>query len=374
MTGRPAHRYFFCLQHQDSPVAWDPYASDSSITIHDAYFGGVFRTLESLLDLSGLTVYLTWDLESLPTYGTDVVAVVLGDEWCRIPAYQDDVLAVFKCYGTRPNLPTSAVLPPTYLRLLTTLQQGRLHAYRLPGLLRQAGRRMRNWLRGETTSNTVYPIPLGYANQTDLPVRPLSERSVDLFFAGSLSHNRHPVWSPLHWLRSPKHVAREQMVAQATRLQDHHPEINVQLNVTSDFAPHALMYGRQDAEVLDADQYSALMMDSQICLAPRGTSPETFRFFEGLRAGCIVVTDVLPRHWFYEGSPALEIGDWRNLEDLVLPLLRSPDRLAALHEESLLWWRERCSETALAAYMADVLRTETGAGRPSSSQATPALN
>jgi hypothetical protein len=359
-------------------VAWDPYAASSAqtspVTIHDAYFGGVFRALESLLETRGLTVYLTWDLEQLPSYGRDVVAVVLGDEWCRCPAYTSKTLAVFKCYGTRPNLPAAAVWPPTYLRMLTALQLGRLQVSRLPGVLRETVRSVRAHLRTTASRSTVYSIPLGYANQSDRPIRPVAERSVDLFFAGSLSHNRYPVWSPLHWLRSPKHVAREQMVAQAARLADHHPEVNVQLKVTSDFAPHAVMYGRTDAEVLDRDQYSALMMNTRICLAPRGTSPETFRFFEGLRAGCVVVSDVLPRHWFYDGSPALEIGDWRDLEDLVLPLLRNPDRLDMLHTASLRWWTERCSEAALAAFMADVLRAKLSASVPAAAPPAACLN
>jgi hypothetical protein len=60
--------------------------------------------LEELSSLDGLSVYLTWSVDELPSYGHDVVAVVTGDETCRIPRYFDRVRAVYKTYGTRPTL------------------------------------------------------------------------------------------------------------------------------------------------------------------------------------------------------------------------------------------------------------------------------
>ncbi len=51
--------------------------------------------------------------------------------------------------------------------------------------------------------------------------------------------------------------------------------------------------------------YSQRMMDSKICLAPRGTASDTWRFFEGLRAGCLVVCEHLTDEWFYVGAPVL---------------------------------------------------------------------
>jgi hypothetical protein len=324
------------------------------VTIHDTYFGRAFSVFESVFSARRLTVYLTWDLKNLPSYGDNVVAVVLGDEWCRVPAYLDRVLVAFKCYGSTPNLPPSVLLPTSYLQVLVALQHARIHFHRLPGVVQSLQNKMRLMLKGRD-NNAAYPIPLGYANQVELPIVPIEERTVDVFFAGSLSHNHHPRWSPLHWLRSPKHVARARAIEEASALQSLAPELNVDLRVTSDFAPHAVMFGKEDSDVLSAEQYSSKMMDARICLAPRGTSPETFRYFEALRSGCVVISDVLPQHWYYDGSPAIELQDWAQLPSVVLPLLDDKRALVKLHRASLDWWSEKCSELALGHYMADMV-------------------
>lgn len=101
--------------------------------------------------------------------------------------------------------------------------------------------------------------------------------------------------------------------------------------------------------------YSQALMDSRICLAPRGNSAETFRVLEGLRCGCVVVGERLPPFWFYEGSPVVRLRSWGELEGVVAPILDDPGEMARLHGESLAWWRERCSEQAVGRFLAERL-------------------
>jgi len=130
----------------------------------------------------------------------------------------------------------------------------------------------------------------------------------------------------------------------------------IKLSTTSEFAWNAVFYGKKNTEgLLDAETYSAHMMNTKICLVPRGTSPETFRFFEALRYGCIPVTEVLPSRWFYDGAPALIVDDWSELGDLVTDLLTTPERLEELHADALDWWHRVCSEAAVGRYVADIL-------------------
>ena len=99
--------------------------------------------------------------------------------------------------------------------------------------------------------------------------------------------------------------------------------------------------------------YSELVAQTRVCLVPRGNSPETFRFFEALRAGCVVVCESLPDYWFYRGAPVLKVRRWSELSDVLTALLADTAELERLHSASVDWWRSRCSEEALGQYMAE---------------------
>ena len=108
------------------------------------------------------------------------------------------------------------------------------------------------------------------------------------------------------------------------------------------------------------DRYTEIMADTKIALAPRGSSVETYRFFEAMRQGCAVICDRLPPHWFYVGCPAIQIADWDNLEAEVKALSADPERLRDLHCRSLAWWNEKLSEQAVAQEMAKCLGAQPG--------------
>lgn len=332
---RETNRYFVCLQGA-TPVPWVPGDSDA-INKHTAYFGGALRAMERGLECGGLVFYLTWDVNALPSYGDNVVAVVLGDEWARIPAYADRVRAVFKCYGTWPTL---GVRRPSYLSALTALHVGQVLAARVPTVLRRA------LARDGRRPARVFSVPLGFANQVDLPVLPPSRRPYDISFAGSVVHRERPPWSPKRWLKTPKSLSRGAMVGALQRLQQNRPDLRVHLTLTSGYAA---------IQTSDPLTYSRLLADSKVALVPRGTSFETFRFFEAMRAGCVVVSEALPRRWFYDGAPAIRIQDWSELEEVILPILSDEAEVVRRHRESLAWWREVCSEEAVGAFMRDAL-------------------
>jgi hypothetical protein len=74
-----------------------------------------------------------------------------------------------------------------------------------------------------------------------------------------------------------------------------------------------------------------------------------------LRFGCVVITDRLPRHSFYDHSPIIQIEDWRDLPALLEGLLANDQRLHELHERSLRHWHDVLSEQSLAALSANAL-------------------
>ena len=333
------NQYFVCLGDHEKPIPWDPHNADQQINLHTAYFGRAFVEMEKHLETEGWTIYLTWGLKRLPSYGERVVAVVLGDEWCRIPDYAGRVGTVFKCYGTGPALGCRPFHHPSYQHTLAFFQYINARLRYMPGWT------LAKWrvLRGEHAEPVVHAIPLGYANQVDLPLKPLENRDFDVSFAGSVVHKPYPWWSPKRWLQTPKSYSRQRLIEEMKRLELRHPEWGIDLKITKSY---------KAIRSADPVEYSERVMNTRISVAPRGTSYETFRFFEALRFGCVVITEFLPETWFYEGAPVVRLSDWGDLERVVSDLLQNPDKLAAMHRNTLEWWQDVCSEEALGTFLA----------------------
>jgi hypothetical protein len=350
MTLDNSNRYFICLSYEEEPIPWD--LQDPSQQHAPPYFRKVLLAMERTLEVDDLTFYLTWKLDELPSYGDNVIALVMGDEWCRIPRYVHNVLATFKCYGTQLTMGIDWFHQPFVLNLLLCIKYLRTILMRLPGRLRYAVRGLKYRFQ-RAHSAPLYDLPLGYGNQLDLPLLPISKRSHDIFFAGSIKHSNHPAWQPQHWLRSPKDVSRQRMVDQLTKLDQSDSSIDIRLVTSSAFALNALFYNTEaTADMLDEQAYSEQLMNSKICLVPRGTSLETFRFYEALRYGCVPITEHLPDRWFYTGAPVIELKDWSHLSSVVKVLLDNPHRLQEYHEAGVRWWREVCSEEVVGNYIA----------------------
>jgi hypothetical protein len=335
-----AHRYFICLGYGAPPIAWDLSEGPELVRFDCVFFGRALREMQKRLSEKGLTFYLTWDLRELPTYGDDVVAVVLGDEDARIPRYADSVLAVFKTYGTRPYFGSRPLRQRSRLSFLIFIQDLRRWLRHLPDDVRSAPSRLRGRARPVDT------IPLGYYNQLDLPLADFDARPIDVFFAGSLELRQRFRLSPRSWLRMPKPVARQEMLEAVEAFRRRRPEASVRLRLPPTF----LATTRADAEL-----YSRDLMAAKICLVPRGASVETYRYFEAMRYGCVVITERLPPTPFYSGSPAFVLERWSSLPDVLERLLADPHALRERHRATLDWWRERCSEQAVGAYMAERL-------------------
>ena len=172
---------------------------------------------------------------------------------------------------------------------------------------------------------------------------------------------------PKRLVATPKVIARSRMANSLQKLAAWAPE-SVFYGTTASFT-ESTMTGA-------GDHYTEIMAETKIALAPRGSSVETYRFFEAMRQGCVVICDRLPPHWFYVGCPAIQIDDWANLEAEVKALSADPERLADLHRRSLAWWDEKLSERAVAQVIARCLGApngvEIGRLKPSSSQ--PGMN
>lgn len=326
-------------------MPWNPFDREDLPVPDCAYIGGVLAAMEQNSGVRGLTFYVTSNLDELPSYGRNVVAIVLSDEWCCIPRYAFAVAAVFKTYGTRLAMNWGALRHPTAYELASLAQDLRTFLLSAPRLTAAAIAYARQIMRRKKPAWRVYDFPLGYFRQIALPFVAIEQRRFDVHFVGSVS-NRHKASRPLYRF-TPKFLSRENMLRRLRRISARYPHLKIETALTESFASIT-----ED----QATRYSQNMMQTKICLVPRGTSLETYRYFEGLRFGCVVVTERLPRRWFYDGSPALSVRTWSELDRLIPALIADPQRLAEMSRRTMAWWSERCSEAAVGAFMAERLR------------------
>lgn len=342
------NQYYIYLKKGQTPIPWDIYDNKPPVQFGlSDYFGKVFQAIEKSSAISDLIFYVTWDeMDELPSYGQNVVVFVIGDEWYRTPKYFHKVRAVFKCIGTRPILGCNPLLQPSLLNLLTLMQFLRILVVSFPGVANYQFQKLKTWLLGKGKVTPIYDVPLGYNNSKILPIKPLEERLYDTYFSGSVVHVSYPIWSLKHWLGTPKSLARKLMISNIKKFQHRHRHFNVELAVTAGF------HNRTSE---DERSYCEIMMDTKICLVPRGTSFETTRLFEGMKYGCVVVTEALPSRWYLDGAPVIQIKDWREWEKVLEKLLRNPQFMQEMHYKSLNWWQNKCSETVVAEYVVEKL-------------------
>lgn len=325
------------------PHDWSPPAPVPEL-IDTWYFGRALTAMDRELQTRGLTVYLTFDTQELPSYGDDVVAVLIGDEWARVPAYLSRVRAVFRNLCARPNLGCRPLAWPSMETFSTLLPAGRAALKGAPGRLA----RLRSELaaargRGRPLAPQM-ELPIGTYNVVDLPLRPFGERRSDLFFAGSVAHAPGRA-AALKARIMPKNLAREAMLRNVERLR-RRTDLTVELRLTGGF---------EESVAADPHEYSNALMDARLALVPRGATTETHRFFQALRYGCVVVTDCVPPSWFYEQAPIVRLRHWDELESALVPLLEKPERLEGIHRQALAWWAAACSEEAVGRLMARTL-------------------
>ncbi len=292
----------------------------------------------------GLQFYFTKEAYFLPRYGRDVVAVLLQEERCKVPVYGRQVRAVLRNLLSRPALgfePARAltsfsrlesILAFEYVRDWYTHLRSRVAFAHPPAQLPAPVRNEPRTIR----------LPLGYHSQQDLPQISMAERSLDLFFAGEVNYLA-PKGTYLRYTSTSKREARVQLWAELQRLQKT-GEWRMDLgNISA---------GEKDA-VPHFGSYSEKMMQSRICVAPRGSVADSFRSFEGLRAGCLVVANRLPADEFmYPHAPLLIVHHWREIEGILKRYARDIPALEAWHAGALAWWHDHLRPEAVAPWVA----------------------
>ncbi len=323
---------FYRNDQQQEHFEFDPKDEHCLDEVGYKYFGRVLHDLEPQIKDKGLIIYVTaWTVHELPSYGDNVVACILQDEWSRDPAYLNKVKMVFKTCGTSPVVPQVFQYGGSFEKIMNVTSQT-IHS------LRGLRTRLKKYILKMSGQKIapIYNIPLGYYCREDVDYVPISQRTHDVYFGGSVTHMNQSI----KILRRPKEIARDRMMSALEELSD--TDINVAKTVTSGF---------EESIVNNNLAYLQKTMDSKICLIPRGANLETFRFYEAIQYGCIPVGEAFPKGYFYDDAPIVRLQNWADLQSELHDILRDTEKVETMHQRVLNWWQEKCSEKATARFM-----------------------
>jgi hypothetical protein len=295
-----------------------------------------------LVNARGLHFHFTKNAYRLPEYGQHVVSMLLQEERCKVPVYGRYIRATIRNLMSKPYLgwrphwrlsSVEAVLTFEYTRDWYTHLKSRWARAHPPA----------DWGPPIRKEPLTLRIPLGYHSQVEVPYIPIQDRTLDMFFAGEV---RHPVAKSdyKYWTSTSKFEVRGQLWRELTKLKG---EWNIDLGAI------ASVDNKRNA--LAFNTFSEKMMNTRICLAPRGTLPDTFRHFEGMRAGCLIVSNPVPVEPYLYGAPMLLIDHWCEIGGILKKYGRNNDFIQEMGDKANAWWKTRLTPEIIGRYIASEL-------------------
>lgn len=194
----------------------------------------------------------------------------------------------------------------------------------LPAFFRQAAFVFTPYLDFGFAYRNVHVIPLGVNGHMPLlPVLPLPQRDLFFSFVGQVLSERLP------------------FIAQGLNFLGHvkpYDNLKAYLTLTPRFQSG-----------LSPEAYADILHRSCFAPVPPGVSAITFRLFEALRAGCLVVTGPLPPYPYLEGLPALRVSeDWNEFSPFLLGAFKNSRGMTELQQQSLDYYARVCSAEGVA--------------------------
>lgn len=201
----------------------------------------------------------------------------------------------------------------------------------IPPFFRKAARVFTPYLDFAYAHQNVHVIPLGCnGHMPVLPVLPILQRDLFFSFVGQVLAERLAfIARGLDFLGSVK------------------PYDNLKAYLT--FTPRF-------QSGLSPEAYADILHRSCFAPVPPGISPITFRLFEALRAGCLVVTGPLPPYDYLKDLPALRVSsDWKEFSPFLLGAFKNPRGMSELQQKSRLYYERVCSAEGVARQIASAM-------------------
>jgi len=179
---------------------------------------------------------------------------------------------------------------------------------------------------------TSIPFPLGFRRGFPLLTpRAMKERPIDVGFLGRMYPHRR---------------------AFLTQLSNHSRLKPFRLQLTSETR-------------VSVPEYSDFLNRSKISLClPGNCSPETFRFYESMKIGCIVVSAKMPDNGLYRSHPGFQVDDFDDVDEvaaILQSILEVPEQFDSLQQRSLETWETQYAPAAVAATIRSTVESKLAA-------------
>jgi hypothetical protein len=198
----------------------------------------------------------------------------------------------------------------------------------------------------------VTSIPLGYNNYFEANYIPINERHYTMSFMGMLNKNRIEMVSALTGISRFVIAAGIQFDTKRTV-----KFLNGYLNLTDVRGKYFL--SNEFNSGVSPFQYCNAMRLSKIVLSPRGfINTETFRLYEAMQYGCIVLVDKLPNRKYYKDIPAIQIDNWYDGIKTAKKILKDEDLLLELSEKHKTFYEQKLSPKATAKIIIETLENK----------------
>lgn len=206
-------------------------------------------------------------------------------------------------------------------------------------------------LSADVIRERIFHFPLGYVKETlHQPVKRMEDRSINVFYSGNLNKGRVPLYKLLSKSRVPD-VLFSLLIKMAKRI----PKL-IKRDFSHVFPSSYIHFTDGFKKGLSPQAYTQMLYNSRIVLCPKGfLMAETYRHFEAMRAGCVIISEKLPQTYLYKHSPIIQVANWKDGLAFVEDLLKDPGLMQQYQQRMLYWWDTVCNEASTARHVAEIL-------------------
>lgn len=214
------------------------------------------------------------------------------------------------------------------------------------------------YLPYQLKKSNIFPFPLNIIPDISTKkIIPIEKRKIDIFFIGNLNRNRldflrafysdFQIFSNFSYKLIYSFLIRTGLIKKLIN-KDLSNKINGNnfIKFTSGFNAG-----------IQHDKYLKLLNNSKVVLCPKGfMSSESFRHFEAIRAGSVVITEKLPNTYFYKKFPCVSINNWtvglKKAEKLILDV----NWLKKMQKKNRVFYDNNLSEAGTAKYVFKIFK------------------